>query len=311
MRTINWWDFDKEYELSPLVKCKGGGGGGSSSGTVDYPAYMETIHEAWLGAAGDVSIDLTSAIATAHSNSPFTGLAAYDPELVLSSMVETFEALSAGDDWDTVIAAVLSYIDDSIISDTYIDAEVDAQSDYLDDEYTNNILPEFESGMRDIGAVMTSSFVLGKAFIVATKARDVAKYRSELSLAMNRIRADLVARLTESKVKDILGRMSWDKEVATLNVELGRIQIVAYQEETNQNAALDERDARWDLEVFAYGANMMASISGGTTDIVPSQPTQVQSAIGGALSGAATGAMVGGVPGAIAGGLLGLGASFL
>lgn len=387
MRTINWWEFDVEYDLPSFVNCKGSGGGGGSSGQISYPSYMETIHEAWLGSSGDVSLDLTSAIAAAHSNSPFDSVTAFDPATPLSNMatavttlttaitnfdtdiaafdtdidtldgniddydtiVNTFDtmiaALVGGAGWSSGMSAAKASID-GYIDSGYIDDAVDGHSDYLKDEYDNNVIPEFESGMRDINAVMNSSFVLGRAYIVAMRARDVAKYRSDLSLSLHKQRNDLIVAAAQIYVNDVLGiaglrgeavkytrdatvlrkelaelrhkvvsldkdSTSFSKDVAMLDIEVNRLNIVANKEEADQNLAIDERDARWDLEVFSYGANMMAAIAGGTSSISPDQPSQTQSAIGGALAGAAIGAQVGGGYGAIVGGVIGLGASFL
>lgn len=289
----------------------GGSSGGSSSGKISYPGYMETIHEAWLGAAGDVVLDLTSAIAAAHSNSPFDGAVPFDPATALADMAVVVGALAEGASWPTVIAAVTAYVDGSVIDTDYINDASDAQSDYLDDEYTNNILPEFESGMRDINAVLSSSFVLGKAYIMSMKVRDVAKHRADLDILMREQRNKMIIASTEVYLKDIFARMSWDKEVASLKVEVDRINIVASKEEADQELAIDERDAKWDLEVFQYGANMMASIAGAASHVTQDQPSQTQSAIGGALSGAAAGSMVMPGWGTAIGAVVGLGMSFM
>jgi hypothetical protein len=101
-----------------------------------------------------------------------------------------------------------------------------------------------------------------------------------------------------------------------LSIEANRIKIVANKEYVDRNIDLDKEDALWDLSVFQYGANVMASISGGTSVTKTSGPSTAQSAIGGGLSGAAAGAMVGSavgapVPGAIIGGVLGAAAGLL
>ena len=63
--------------------------------------------------------------------------------------------------------------------------------------------------------------------------------------------------------------------------------------------------AKWPLEVFQYGSNLLAAVSGGT-GFTPG-PTGVQSSLGGAMSGAAIGARISGgsMFGAGAGALLG------
>jgi uncharacterized Fe-S cluster-containing protein len=105
---------------------------------------------------------------------------------------------------------------------------------------------------------------------------------------------------------------------ARLSIEANRIKIVANKEYTDRNMELDKEDALWDLSMFQYGANVMASISGAATVTKSTGGLSVaQSVMGGGLSGAAAGAMAGGptgigaVPGAIIGGVLGVASALL
>ena len=95
---------------------------------------------------------------------------------------------------------------------------------------------------------------------------------------------------------------NWQENYARLMVEAGRIKIVANSEEIVQNAAFDKDDATWDLEVFQYGGNLLAGVSGGTSGANAGKPNVALSVLGGALSGAAAGGVIGG---AIAGGVAG------
>ena len=66
--------------------CKGGGGGGGA-GAVDYPDYMETVHQDWLeGAAASrlTTENITAIMAASIGASPFTGETAYDPDTELN-----------------------------------------------------------------------------------------------------------------------------------------------------------------------------------------------------------------------------------
>lgn len=78
----------------------------------------------------------------------------------------------------------------------------------------------------------------------------------------------------------------------------------------------EDKNTRWPFERLVYGANLLASISGGTTNPGGYQPSKFQSAIAGALSGAGAGAMIGGAfdaanTGGAIGAALGVGAAFL
>lgn len=85
--------------------------------------------------------------------------------------------------------------------------------------------------------------------------------------------------------------------------ELSRISIVAKKEQNDLNNEIAAKDAVWDLEVFQYGGNLLAAISG--SSMATQKPSTVSSVIGGAMSGAAAGGSIGGPWGAAIGGGIG------
>jgi len=260
----------------------GGGGGGGTSGAVSYPGYMEEIHEDWLRQTDDtIDLSITDVMNSAFGNSPFTTLTAYDPTTEVGNIIsapnglETLvNLLSSGTTLDTLISKVLdeSRIEDSVAS---FSADLSARADA-------EIYPRFEAGMRDINAVMSSAFVVGRSLIADQITREVAKYENNL-----RYKA-----WGDDAIRVIGMKLEYEKAVAQLLIDSNRISIVAKKEEADANAKLDEADATWDLEVFQYGANLLASVSGGTA---PHQkgPSTFQSMLGGGLSGAAAGAVIG------------------
>ena len=304
---------------------KGGGGssggGGGGSGQVDYPSYMKTVHEDWLhGTADTIESSVTTIMNAALGDSPFLTATAYDPTTPLAdswtavcAFNAVVDALDHSSDWQSVIVNAALIVDGNIITDAYITADINAFADVLDDQITNDVLPRFEAGMRDINAVMSSAFVFGKANIEGMRDRDVTKYGTELRVKMNIQRNELISKSTELMLTNLMHRVEFEKAVASLSVEAKRIHIVANKEQTDQDVKFDEADAQWDLEVFQYGANLLAAIGGGTAQ--PSggqkQMTTSQSALGGALAGAAVGAQVGGPWGAGIGAIIGLGAGLL
>ena len=284
--------------LGFVALCKGGGGGGA--GAVDYPDYMEAVHKDWLegdAASRLTAENVTAVMSTAIGGSPFTGEVAYDPETSLDS-VDTavtgfntlIDTLSHEADWESAIDAVVAKIDAAVTSDDYIDADIAAYTDLIDDEYYDVVEPRFESGMRDINAVVSSAFVIGKSNLVAKKNRDVAKYSSELRLKMNIQRNALIVGSAGTVLDSLMRRVAFERDYASLITEAKRIRIVASKEQTDQDLLIAEADARWDLEVFQYGGNVLAAIGGGT--VQPSMPgmSKGQSALSGAMAGAAMGA---------------------
>ena len=284
------------------IYAMGGSGGGGSSGEVDYPAHMKAFQEDMLNhdGADNITDSMVDVMNTMLGNSPFTGMVAYDPDSALSnseSSVDDFSTLvallSAGTGLDSLISSVL---DESRIDDSVTEFAAD-----LDDRLNSEILPRFEGGMRDINAVVSSAFAVGKSIIESAQARQVAKYSADLHMKA----------FGDDAIRIIGLKLDYQKLLTHFTIESNRIKIVSKKEEVDAGFKIDSADAKWDIGVFQPSANMLASIAG-SSGIVPSEgPSQTQSALGGAMSGAAMGAMVGGVPGAVVGGVLGAAASFI
>lgn len=296
------------------------GGGGGSSGAVSHSAYLEAVHGDWLNATGSDTIEksITEVMDTALGSSPWTTATAYNPDTditeyknVMTAFKTLLARVSDTKDWANLYTQAKTSIPDHTdiaqITDATIVADVAAFADQLDDEIDIKVLPKFRRGMQDINAVVSSAFPIGEAIIEAFRDRDVAKYNTALRLdalkenkQIDTINAQLHQDIkslrvgaTQQMLQLMVQRLSWEENYARMFIEANRIKIVAKKEENDQNDIIDEHDAKWDLEVFQYGANVMAAISGGTSG-AGRIPSRVQSAIGGALSGAAAGAMIAG-----------------
>jgi hypothetical protein len=329
----------------------GGSGGGSSSGEIDYPDYMKHRHQYWLDRMSTLIANTTSGA------SPFATATAYNPDSAVTYMLSAacnFETavddMEATTDFANAITNAITRFDALAETPTWVDpspaaadeisADVDAFESVQDDHIENDILPRFKAGMRDINAVQTSSFVLGQAYIEASGSRDVAKYQGDLRTKAYLLKDELMAKsaiaensfnlqletdrrrnITEMNhdiLQYMIQKIQFSQAVAHYLIEVRRMQIVAKKEQSDVNLLLDEQDAKWDLEAYQYGANMLGSIGGGTVTNSMSKASKISSALGGALSGAAAGTMVGSaVPGigtavgAAVGGIVGLAGGLL
>ncbi len=295
--------FDIEFGMQ-FRYFKGGGGG---AGVVDFPVHMKDFHKQMLDHNNTdvVTLSLVEIHELATGNSPFTVPVAYDPDTELADMLtsvtdlETLvNLLSAGTGLDAIIADVLS---DARIDDAVTEYSADL-GDILDAEVT----PRFEAGMRNINAVVSSAFALGRAIIEDGQTREVAKYSA----------AQHMKAFGDDALRLIALKLDYQKNLTHLTAEANRIKIAAKSGEAESNLGIDEADALWDIKLFQYGANLLASIGSGTA--LPKEKSQAQQALGGAMVGAAAGAYLaaptGGmsiVAGAVIGGILGAGASFL
>jgi len=286
----------------------------ATAGKVDFPDYMKVVHEDWLHQTNDaIEASIVDTMNTALGGSPFSAMTAYDPATYLTAMdnaVAAFntrvDALDPDGDWEGAVDTVVAKADAAVFDDTYVDADIAAFGDALDDQINNVVLPRFQGGMRDVNAVMSSAFVVGEAIIEGMRDRDVAKYGSEFRVKLNFQRNDFVLKGIERLLQDISTQVEMEKGVAHYTLEANRMRIVAQKEKKDTENSIAVNNGKWDLEVYQYGANLLAAIGGGT--VVPTgsdSPSKTQSAIGGALAGASIGGNVGGGWGALIGGVLG------
>lgn len=326
--------LDKYLAKIPSIGGGGSTGGGGSSGQVDYPQYMKGWHENLLSHASvdAPSLSVTDAMNAAWTaGSPFTGETAYDPDpevaaiLVASNDLDDLvDLLSQGTGLDALVSSIL---DDSRVATAITDFDnvITDITHLVNADLVNavalNQIPEFEAGMRDIGAVVSSAFPIGKGIINKAVVDQTAKIAGELRLQQVKFAADLhTSKFAENALAVVQLKLQYQYQLSALTIEANRLKIVAKKEEVDTNLKLVEVDATWDLEVFKYGANVLGSIAGTATNQGSNLQTgsSVGSAIGGALSGAAAGAAlgamkgsIGGPAGAAIGGVLGLASGFL
>lgn len=296
VRTLEEVELECFDYSGPVSECKGGGGssgggGGGGTGKISYPSYMETMHSTWL-------TDVDGYMDSAVGSSPYDGAAPYDPDDDLDAMdaaIVAFntvvDAISVATNYASYSTAVAAQVDDNVVSTTHIDELIAAHADVIDSDY-DDAVTKFTSGMRDIGAAMTSSFVIGQADIYAKKERDLAEFGKALYVEAERQRNGMITDGVQLVFRAHLQRTQFEGDVARLTADANRIRIVAKGEEVREGYEYDEMDAKWDLEMTAYGAAVLASIGGGVVTPDAGKMSKTQSALSGALSGAAMGTMV-------------------
>lgn len=303
-----------EYE-GRIVECKGGGG---SSGHVRYPGYVERIHCVMLGGAYNadgtgtyvapgknltqvMTAMLTPAIPITN---PWTSQIAYDPdtELVTAiSAVTSYYNLNSAFASASLTTLLGNIMPDSTAANTRLTNELSAYVADLDLQLMSNAYPRFEAGMRDINAVTTSAFTIGRSMIESEKLRDYARYQADLRMKL----------YTDFALAVIKTKFDIQKLLTDLTIESNRIKIVAKTEEMNRNQEIELNENTWHINVFQHAANLMAGIAGGTGVAGKPGGSLVGSAIGGGLAGAGMGLLLGGPVGAAVGGLLGVGSAFV
>jgi hypothetical protein len=269
---------------------------------VDYPTYMQTVHSHWLDGTGSIGAGgVELAITQALAANPFTGLVGYNPTTDVAAMataIAAFQtivtAMEANSDYATYNTASAAQVDTVYNPSTYISAKIAAHASTLDTELNTKVYPKYEAGMRDANAVMTSAFAIGRAIIEMDRNDKVDKFASDLELQAVSKRADLIQAATSEMIRIYLQKAEYGRVIMAVQLDKLRIGIAAQQDYLTEGKAIAGDAGRWPLEVYKYGANMLAGISGGTTGSVPVDGNKTARIIGSGLSGAAAGAMIGG-----------------
>lgn len=301
-------EFEDSYlSTEPVAECKGGSG--STSGATDYPDYMKRVHGYWLDYnATDMfpeSVNKCIANAKGTTTNPYATFAAFSPDEAffsvgkyITSYTSPFEYMKTFSLFDTETKYNSYLTDDS----AEITAAVSVFSNSLTDEINTKTLPQFQHGMSDINAVMSSAFVIGEAIIWDSKVKKVAEFEANLRLQHIQTKADIALRR-------ISIALEYNKTVVSLGTELARMYTAARTDVDGDKLDAAVKAKLWDLELWQYGTQVMASIAGAATVSkgVERKNSSLAGALSGALSGAAAGSMIPGVGTALGGavGLLG------
>ncbi len=290
----------------------GGKGGGGTAGEVAYPAYMETAHADWLDNTGvdTMATSVVDLMNTAQAGaSPFAGFVTADPAVVMGAAAQVLTPFQAVEDLDalnltTLFTTFFATLDDN----AQILAIVAAETALLDTRMTADILPEYQRGMRDIGAVLTTGFEVGEANMRARDNLSVAKLDAELRLQSRRLGWQMSMQWVQLNI-------DWNRIIAGLADEVAIRYMESRFKADQLDIEMDAKDDLFDLEVYQYGSNVLAAISGAAATSKP-ETSLISTGLGGIMSGAATGASIGSIipgigttAGAAVGAALGLAAA--
>lgn len=273
-----------------------GSSGGSSKGssTIRYAPYVETAHRLFLA-------QTKAYVASLLNKSPYAGFTELDVDdgffgvgYTLTSfpaLYDVYGKFMAGLD----VEALWRQVYNATVGGPEVNDMVSAESALLDDEIEETSLPRFQLGMRNVNAVHTSSFVIGKALIESAKVKQLAKTDSELRYKMVSVAAD--------RWKT---HLAWNESVTKFYPELLKLFVSAKMDVDSHNYEFKAKNALWPFTVLDFHKANLGALQGAVSTATGSGSSTTQKAIGGALSGAGMGYMLGGPIGAVAGGVIGL-----
>jgi hypothetical protein len=289
------------------------GGGGTQ--TIRYAPHIEQAHKRILDESGGVvpQRGVFRVLNDLFDKSPYKEYETYDIDDAFfgrvpgndtttyevrnfPSLYDMFGKFMAGLDVHTLWGDVY----EDVIHGPEIAAAVTAQSELVQNEINTKVLPSFLAGMRDINAVQSTTFVIGKAIIADGYTRSINEFQTRLRLSA----VELSGQLWRS-------HLDWDKAVIGTYMEMTKLYYATRLDVDNRQMEYLAKDRLWNMDLFDEPRAMLGALNGAAAANQKNRPSQAMSAISGALSGAAAGSAIAPGYGTAIGAVLGLGASFI
>jgi hypothetical protein len=279
-----------------------GGGGGDSQTTYRFAPYLEDAHARLISYGWNYATPgsglFTSPYASYTVPNPDDGF--FGTGYVLASfpsLYDMFGKFVAGLDVEALYSQIYS---DTVTSPITNDL-IAAHSSNLQDDIDQVAWPRIAAGMRDIGAVMSSSFITARTQLQAQKAKAVTDFAARVKTHAMDITVQRWGR-----------HLEWNSHTIEQYRSMIQLYFAAKSDYINTKSEIDSRNILWPFTVLEHQRVIIGTLNGAGGAAVKGD-SKVAKAIGGVMSGAAMGAMVGNaVPGigtamgAVAGGVLGL-----
>lgn len=273
----------------------GKSGGGSSSGKVSYPTYMEDMHHQLLnnwtddapsrpftdGEFPDVGVAMKNAM-TAVGGNPFTGAAAYSPDTDIANAQDAVDDLQAdlASGWTAFLTSAMEGIDATIASPVDFDGMSNVISDRIRTEQ-NKAQSRFNARALDIGAIQNSTYAMSLVQLEQATRDRIYEFSTGQEDRLLDTRLRLLAALGGPRLDGM-------RAVAAQQGQVSQLTTVAKSEEQQINQQWENAEATWDLDLFQYGTNVLASISGASGSAKGQSQTSLQKGLGSVLMGGAT-----------------------
>lgn len=280
----------------------GSSGGGDSNTYIRYAPYVEDLHKEFLHIVKwhrtntikdspysdytDISID-TAFLGRGVAITAYTGL------------FQDFNSYLKHVDLDATFTRIYNSTLDSQATKNAIVAE----GALLSEDIVTNAYPRMMTGARDINSVMSSTFVIAKGNLEASRLRNLSKFGASLKY-------NLIAHANDRWKT----QLDWYKNIVNVHSAILQLYYTSKLATEDFNYTMHAKNTLWPFTVLDHERAALGAMQGATNSKTVSGdngPSDGASAIGGALSGAALGGAVGGAPGAALGGVIGGIAGFL
>jgi len=271
-----------------------------TSSTIRYAPYIEDRHSDFINTAYNHRLALMS-------QSPYAAYGAFPTDDIdvedaffgagytiasFPSLYDMYGKFMAGLDIDVLFDQLF----EETVNGSEINNLISAEADRVSDDIEVEALPRFETGMRDMNAVMSSTFVIGRELLEANRVKAVSRFSAESRYRMLPV-------VTERWTK----HLDWNKMTVEEYAQILKLYISAEMDIKTHNWDIQVKHRLWPFTLLQY-EGVCLGVLNGARDVseVGHSPSKAQKAIGGAMTGASAGAMIGGPIGAALGGVAGL-----
>lgn len=261
------------------------------AGAIEYPDFQEKIYadlmahtdDSYGGTPDTINSSMIDVMNTAlgGSGNPWTSESSFDPTAALTPTAGS--PLANMRDEHSSAETLIDGIDPDGASGTYSDlmgraqSEVDSIINPSSSSHVTNAVSAFEArqvlsyrravarfagGMSDLNAVHSSQFVIGMALLESDMQRAVDVFEADMRIAMDRQHNAAYMQAASQIIQLYSMKLTGATNLVGLQNEISKTEIVAKSDQIQQQLSIDEHDALWDLQVFQFGGNMLASIAG-------------------------------------------------
>jgi len=230
--------------------CKGGGGGDQRT-EIRYAPYIEAHHADFL----DVVQSSRKAVINDSPFASYTDIEVDDAFFGAGYLISSFPSLydmygkfMAGFDVETLWGNLARDVLNKSESDTAIAAEMK-----IINEQTDVKLAGFQIEMRNLNAVASSSFVIGKAVI-----------EDERVKALSRISGNAKFQLIPNIQNRFNAVLNWNKETIRIYAETMKSYFMTKTDVDEGNYTFDVRDKLWPFTVLDFERAALGALQGAT-----------------------------------------------
>jgi len=242
--------------------------------------FANYTSEMWAITPKDMNVaDAMLDASSMGGGSPFAMVEAYDPDEDIASVQSEYDkfstlvdALNPATDLEAAIDAAVTWYDTNIedsgdeIADLVAATEAASRPEHL------RAKTRVSAGFQDIRAVMTTQFGMAMASMEHERAMRLLDMEKNLTLFGRRERTQTVLNLANAYLGQSQRQIAQVQTATSMLNDLMRVKVATKQDQIEADLMYEEKDALWDLELFNYHSNVLASIQGAGT--MPRSQTQ-------------------------------------